>query len=202
MLELVKLARGNLLRAFRGAEEIAARLQKTQRPSFGTIEELDQVKDNRPRKRTKQIRVRRQQKDLARAGSTVRVVGEIPGGNVDRSSSPATTPDVGVSGQCSDVLNNGQARFVAGTRGVAMNVRSATATILIGLLATSQTMAAKPPPPPPPPSPLPQTCPVETGIAFPALAYSITKYKTVKKFGGTQVYDGSDLYILTSEDVA
>ena len=43
--ELVKLSRGNLLRAFRGAEEIAARLQKTRRPSFATIEELDQGKD-------------------------------------------------------------------------------------------------------------------------------------------------------------
>ena len=43
--ELVKLSRGNLLRAFRGAEETAARLQKTQRPSFATIEELDQGKD-------------------------------------------------------------------------------------------------------------------------------------------------------------
>lgn len=43
--ELVKLSRGNLLRVFRGAEEIAARLQKTRRPSFATIEELDQGKD-------------------------------------------------------------------------------------------------------------------------------------------------------------
>ena len=43
--ELVKLSRGNLLRAFRGAEETAARLQKSQRPSFATIEELDQGKD-------------------------------------------------------------------------------------------------------------------------------------------------------------
>ena len=43
--ELVKLSRGNLLRAFRGAEETSVRLQKTQRPSFATIEELDQGKD-------------------------------------------------------------------------------------------------------------------------------------------------------------
>ena len=79
-----------------------------------------------------------------------------------------------------------------------MNVRSATTTILIGLLATSQTMAAKPTPPPPPPPPPPQTCPVQTGVAFPALVYSKDKYKTVKKFGGSQVYDGSDLYIANS----
>ena len=78
-----------------------------------------------------------------------------------------------------------------------MNVRSATATILIGILITSHSMAGKPPPPPPPPPPT-QTCPVETGIAFPALVYSKAKYKILKKFGGSQLYDGSDLYIANS----
>ena len=124
------------------------------------------------------------------------MVGKIPGWNVDRSLSPATTPDVGVSGQCSDVLNNGQARFVADTRGVAMNVRSATATILIGLLATSQTMAAKPPPPPPTPipQPTPTSCTGATGV-YPAVAY--TKDRRHLK-GRTSVYDGTDIYIGTS----
>ena len=54
-----------------------------------------------------------------------------------------------------------------------MNVRSATATILIGLLATSQTMAAKPPPPPPTPipQPTPTSCTGATGV-YPAVAYT------------------------------
>ena len=51
-----------------------------------------------------------------------------------------------------------------------MNVRSATATILIGLLATSQTMAAKPPPPPPPPDP----CIGVTETTFPSFMFGQT----------------------------
>ncbi len=39
--DLRKLARGNLLRAFRQAEAVAARLQRTERPSVRTIDELD-----------------------------------------------------------------------------------------------------------------------------------------------------------------
>jgi membrane dipeptidase len=43
--ELIKLSRANLLRALRGAEQVAARLQKATAPSIETIEELDQGKD-------------------------------------------------------------------------------------------------------------------------------------------------------------
>ena len=77
-----------------------------------------------------------------------------------------------------------------------MNVRSATATILIGLLATSQTMAAKPPPPPPTPipQPTPTSCTGATGV-YPAVAY--TKDRRHLK-GRTSVYDGTDIYIGTS----
>jgi membrane dipeptidase len=39
--DLKKLTRGNILRAFRQAEEVAARLQKTRAPSVRTIESLD-----------------------------------------------------------------------------------------------------------------------------------------------------------------
>ena len=39
--DLMKLARGNVLRAFRQAEEVAARLQKSRPPSVRTIESLD-----------------------------------------------------------------------------------------------------------------------------------------------------------------
>jgi membrane dipeptidase len=39
--DLKKLSRGNVLRAFRQAEEVAARLQKTRAPSVRTIESLD-----------------------------------------------------------------------------------------------------------------------------------------------------------------
>jgi membrane dipeptidase len=42
--DLKKLAGGNLLRAFRGAEATAARLRKTRQPSTKTIEELDGVR--------------------------------------------------------------------------------------------------------------------------------------------------------------
>ena len=38
---LEKLARGNLLRTMRQAEEVAARLQKARAPSYQTIEQLD-----------------------------------------------------------------------------------------------------------------------------------------------------------------
>jgi membrane dipeptidase len=41
---LVKLARGNLLRTFRVAEEAAARLQKRRPASIQTIEQLDLVR--------------------------------------------------------------------------------------------------------------------------------------------------------------
>jgi membrane dipeptidase len=39
--DLAKLASGNILRALRQAEQVAARLQKTRRPSVATIQELD-----------------------------------------------------------------------------------------------------------------------------------------------------------------
>jgi len=39
--ELAKLTRGNLLRVFREAEEVAAELRKTRQPSLKTIDELD-----------------------------------------------------------------------------------------------------------------------------------------------------------------
>lgn len=38
---LARLSRGNLLRAFSKAEEVAAELQKVRSPSLKTIEELD-----------------------------------------------------------------------------------------------------------------------------------------------------------------
>jgi membrane dipeptidase len=38
---LAKLARGNVLRVLRGAEQAAARLQKVRGPSIATIEQLD-----------------------------------------------------------------------------------------------------------------------------------------------------------------
>ena len=126
------------------------------------------------------------------------MVGKIPGWNVDRSLSPATTPDVGVSGQCSDVLNNGQARFVAGTprSGHERQIRNRNNPDRHSDYEPLD--GGKAPPPPPPPPPPTQTCPVEAGIAFPALVYSKAKYKILKKFGGSQLYDGSDLYIANS----
>ncbi|HJQ75233.1 MAG TPA: membrane dipeptidase, partial [Gaiellaceae bacterium] len=39
--DLGKLARGNVLRTLRGAERVAARLQKERSASFATIEQLD-----------------------------------------------------------------------------------------------------------------------------------------------------------------
>ena len=39
--DLAKLARGNVLRVMRGAEQAAARLQKVRDPSNATIEQLD-----------------------------------------------------------------------------------------------------------------------------------------------------------------
>jgi hypothetical protein len=54
----------------------------------------------------------------------------------------------------------------------------------------------KPVPPPPPPLPA-QTCAGSPGV-FPAFAYSKAKYITGKKFGGTQIWDGTDLYIANS----
>jgi hypothetical protein len=79
-----------------------------------------------------------------------------------------------------------------------MNIKTASATILIGVFATSVSMAAKPLPPQPPPFAALTTCPVEANVRFPAIAYSQNKYKTVKKFGGWQVYDGANFYIANS----
>ena len=40
-VDLEKLASGNILRVLRQAEQVAARLQRTRRPSVATIQELD-----------------------------------------------------------------------------------------------------------------------------------------------------------------
>ena len=63
-------------------------------------------------------------------------------------------------------------------------------------LVNTAAVAAKPAPPPPPPPPTPTSCTGMTGLGvFPAMVYSKTKYKTVKRGGGTTVYDGSDIYL-------
>jgi len=65
-------------------------------------------------------------------------------------------------------------------------------------LASTVAVAAKPAPPPPPP-PTPTSCVGVTGVGvFPAMVYPKAKYKTVKKFGGTLAYDGSDIYLADS----
>src|SRR5262245_29717400 len=75
-----------------------------------------------------------------------------------------------------------------------MNVRVLAATIVIGILATGESMAAKPqpPPPPPPPPPLPTSCPGD----FPAIAYSTDRTVAGKK-GRTQ-FVGSNVYLANS----
>jgi hypothetical protein len=75
-----------------------------------------------------------------------------------------------------------------------MNLRLATTAAVLGLLTASPAMAAKPAPPPPSP---PTSCSGAPGV-FPAVAYTRDKYRTAKKFGGTQVYDGADLYLANS----
>ena len=81
-----------------------------------------------------------------------------------------------------------------------MKVHTVCATLVATLGATLALVstvahAAKPAPPPPP---LPaQTCAGSPGV-FPAFAYHKDKTTTVKKFGGTVVWDGSDLYIANS----
>jgi hypothetical protein len=80
-----------------------------------------------------------------------------------------------------------------------MNIQAASATILIGVFTTGVSMAAKPLPPQPPPFAALTTCAVKEGVTFPAIAYSQNKYKTVKKFGGWQVYDGANFFIANSD---
>jgi len=67
-------------------------------------------------------------------------------------------------------------------------------------LVNTAAVAAKPaPPPPPPPPPTPTSCVGVAGLGvFPAMVYPKAKYKTVKKFGGTLAYDGSDIYLADS----
>jgi hypothetical protein len=55
----------------------------------------------------------------------------------------------------------------------------------------------KPTLPPPPPLPPNQTCAGAPG-AFPAFAYVKNRYVTVKKGGGTQAFNGSDIHITNS----
>lgn len=65
-------------------------------------------------------------------------------------------------------------------------------------LVSAAALAAKPAPPPPPP-PTPTSCVGVPGVGvFPAMVYSKTKYKTVKRGGGTTVYDGSDVFLADS----
>jgi hypothetical protein len=65
-------------------------------------------------------------------------------------------------------------------------------------LVSAAALAAKPTPPPPPP-PTPTSCVGVPGVGvFPAMVYSKTKYKTVKRGGGTTVYDGSDVFLADS----
>jgi hypothetical protein len=65
-------------------------------------------------------------------------------------------------------------------------------------LVSAAAFAAKPAPPPPPP-PTPTSCVGVPGVGvFPAMVYSKTKYKTVKRGGGTTVYDGSDVFLADS----
>lgn len=84
-----------------------------------------------------------------------------------------------------------------------MNKHSIGATLLATLgatlaLASTAALAAKPAPPPPPP-PTPTSCSGVTGVGvFPAMVYSKAKYKTIKRSGGTTVYDGSDFYLADS----
>jgi len=80
-----------------------------------------------------------------------------------------------------------------------MNIKTASATILIGVFTTGVSMAAKPTPPPPPPFSATATCRVKPGVTFPAFTYSQNKYKTVKKFGGWQVYDGANFFLANSD---
>jgi len=84
-----------------------------------------------------------------------------------------------------------------------MNRHAVCATFVAAVGATlalvnTAASAGKPAPPPPPPPP-PTSCAGVTGVGvFPAMVYSRTKYKTVKRGGGTTVYDGSDILLADS----
>jgi len=66
------------------------------------------------------------------------------------------------------------------------------------VLASAPALAGKPAPPPPPP-PTPTSCVgvPDVGV-FPAMVYPKAKYKTIKRGGGTTVYNGSDIYLADS----
>jgi hypothetical protein len=73
------------------------------------------------------------------------------------------------------------------------------ATLGLTLAVPSMSAFAGKAPPPPPPPPTPTSCAGVTGVGvFPAMVYSKSKYREIKRGGGTQVYDGTDFYIADS----
>jgi hypothetical protein len=114
------------------------------------------------------------------------------------------------------LASNARIRIRTGVKGRAINVgdaarqqgdssmnRHAVCATFVATVAATLTLvntaavAAKPAPQPPPSTPTSCIGVVGVGV-FPTMVYLKTKYKTVKRGGGTTVYDGSDMYLADS----